>query len=202
MTDYSAAGRREPTMSGKKDPHRSLSFKSTFCLQPLGDTTTRKGIFDVMLYGCIPVIFHPLSAPAMYTWHLSEEVWKDITIELPCNLANYQNDKGLLYDPVKYLQEYVNKNPEEVKRKQTLVRKYAFQIHYSMEHYQAGSSWPLDEHGKPVKDAYDITMDRVMGMHVGRYSRDHIGKIEDKWLDELPHLVALKHYFKEFQKAF
>ncbi|XP_077228611.1 xyloglucan galactosyltransferase MUR3-like [Tasmannia lanceolata] len=43
---------------------------SLFCLQPQGDSYTRRSAFDSMLAGCIPVFFHPGSAYAQYTWHL------------------------------------------------------------------------------------------------------------------------------------
>ncbi|CAA0833409.1 Xyloglucan galactosyltransferase KATAMARI1 [Striga hermonthica] len=43
---------------------------SIFCLQPQGDSYTRRSAFDAMLAGCIPVFFHPASAYTQYTWHL------------------------------------------------------------------------------------------------------------------------------------
>ncbi|GMH20437.1 hypothetical protein Nepgr_022278 [Nepenthes gracilis] len=43
---------------------------SVFCLQPQGDSYTRRSSFDSMLAGCIPVFFHPGSAYVQYTWHL------------------------------------------------------------------------------------------------------------------------------------
>ncbi|KAL6645167.1 hypothetical protein ACP70R_016775 [Stipagrostis hirtigluma subsp. patula] len=43
---------------------------SLFCLQPQGDSYTRRSAFDSMLAGCIPVFFHPGSAYVQYTWHL------------------------------------------------------------------------------------------------------------------------------------
>uniref|UniRef100_A0ACD5Y0K8 Uncharacterized protein n=1 Tax=Avena sativa TaxID=4498 RepID=A0ACD5Y0K8_AVESA len=46
-------------------------FKSAaFCLQPQGDSYTRKSAFDAMLAGCVPVFFHPGSAYVQYRWHL------------------------------------------------------------------------------------------------------------------------------------
>ena len=42
---------------------------SIFCLQPPGDSFTRRSIFDSILAGCIPVFFHPLSAYKQYLWH-------------------------------------------------------------------------------------------------------------------------------------
>jgi hypothetical protein len=43
---------------------------SVFCLQPPGDSFTRRSIFDSILAGCIPVFFHPQSAYKQYLWHL------------------------------------------------------------------------------------------------------------------------------------
>ncbi|KAH9680387.1 putative xyloglucan galactosyltransferase GT14 [Citrus sinensis] len=43
---------------------------SVFCLQPPGDTPTRRSTFDSILAGCIPVFFHPGSAYTQYKWHL------------------------------------------------------------------------------------------------------------------------------------
>jgi xyloglucan galactosyltransferase MUR3 len=47
--------------------------KTRFCLQPAGDTMTRRSAFDAILAGCVPVFFHPLSAYEQYKWHLTEE---------------------------------------------------------------------------------------------------------------------------------
>ncbi|WOL14903.1 xyloglucan galactosyltransferase [Canna indica] len=43
---------------------------SVFCLQPQGDSYTRRSTFDGMVAGCVPVFFHPGSAYAQYEWHL------------------------------------------------------------------------------------------------------------------------------------
>ncbi|WOG94967.1 hypothetical protein DCAR_0314264 [Daucus carota subsp. sativus] len=47
-----------------------MFHNSVFCLQPQGDSYTRRSAFDAMLAGCIPVFFHPGSAYIQYTWHL------------------------------------------------------------------------------------------------------------------------------------
>jgi xyloglucan galactosyltransferase MUR3 len=47
-----------------------LMESSTFCLQPHGDTPTRRSTFDAVLAGCVPVFFHPESAYTQYTRHL------------------------------------------------------------------------------------------------------------------------------------
>ncbi|KHN13839.1 Xyloglucan galactosyltransferase KATAMARI1 [Glycine soja] len=54
------------------DPvHVTKVFQSSvFCLQPPGDSFTRRSTFDSILAGCIPVFFHPESAYNQYLWHL------------------------------------------------------------------------------------------------------------------------------------
>ncbi|KAL2892413.1 putative xyloglucan galactosyltransferase GT11 [Bienertia sinuspersici] len=47
-------------------------MKSDFCLQPSGDSGTRRSTFDAILAGCIPVFFHPGSAYTQYFWHLPQ----------------------------------------------------------------------------------------------------------------------------------
>lgn len=66
---------------------------SLFCLQPQGDSYTRRSAFDSMLAGCIPVFSHPASAYTQYTWHLpknyssysvfipEDDIRKNLTIE-------------------------------------------------------------------------------------------------------------------------
>ncbi|XP_057443686.1 xyloglucan galactosyltransferase KATAMARI1 homolog [Lotus japonicus] len=47
-----------------------------FCLQPSGDSYTRRSIFDSMLAGCVPVFFHPGSAYVQYLWHFPKDYAK------------------------------------------------------------------------------------------------------------------------------
>ena len=44
---------------------------SVFCLQPRGDSATRKGFFDTILAGCIPVVFSNRTAFEQYPYHLA-----------------------------------------------------------------------------------------------------------------------------------
>ncbi|XP_019238683.1 PREDICTED: xyloglucan-specific galacturonosyltransferase 1-like [Nicotiana attenuata] len=62
--------------SGKCDQPESiieLFMESEFCLQPPGDSPTRKSVFDSLISGCIPVIFDPFTAYYQYSWHLPED---------------------------------------------------------------------------------------------------------------------------------
>jgi hypothetical protein len=50
-----------------------LFMESEFCLQPPGDSPTRKSVFDSLVSGCIPVFFCPFTAYYQYPWHLSAD---------------------------------------------------------------------------------------------------------------------------------
>ncbi|XP_017604685.2 xyloglucan galactosyltransferase KATAMARI1 homolog [Gossypium arboreum] len=50
-----------------------LFQNSIFCLQPPGDSYTRRSIFDSIIAGCIPVFFHPGSAYVQYIWHFPRD---------------------------------------------------------------------------------------------------------------------------------
>ncbi|CAI8589274.1 unnamed protein product [Vicia faba] len=50
-----------------------LFVESEFCLQPPGDSPTRKSVFDSLISGCIPVLFDPFTAYYQYPWHLPED---------------------------------------------------------------------------------------------------------------------------------
>ncbi|KAL2622461.1 hypothetical protein R1flu_002666 [Riccia fluitans] len=59
--------------SHNPEPIMKAFLHSTFCLQPRGDTPTRRSAFDSMIAGCIPVFFHNDSAYSQYLWHLPGE---------------------------------------------------------------------------------------------------------------------------------
>ncbi|XP_028088421.1 xyloglucan-specific galacturonosyltransferase 1 [Camellia sinensis] len=50
-----------------------LFMESEFCLQPPGDSPTRKSVFDSLVSGCIPVLFDPFTAYYQYPWHLPQD---------------------------------------------------------------------------------------------------------------------------------
>lgn len=152
-----------------------LSLKSVFCFQPIGDLMTRKGLFDSLLQGCIPVVFDALTSSAMYVWHWEESFWKDVSIEYPFHPTAHR-----YFDPVLALQQLVQNNGSEIHRKQQLIRNRVFELQYSMEgRYEEwrrmnasnpcapfiSSHWPLYLNGEPMNDAYDIAMDKVLGWH-------------------------------------
>jgi len=181
-----------------------LSAKSIFCFQPIGDLMTRKGLFDSMLQGCIPVCFEDLTAAVMYTWHWEEEFWRDAMIEIPFHGVAHR-----YIDPVVVLQDLIKNNASVIKHKQNLIQKRVFELQYSLDHsYQDtfmkassggmewSSTWPrvnsmggdvlsADAHnqgkGFPLRDAYDITMDHVLGWHSGREKDFRNATVPECW---------------------
>uniref|UniRef100_J3N364 Exostosin GT47 domain-containing protein n=1 Tax=Oryza brachyantha TaxID=4533 RepID=J3N364_ORYBR len=65
--------------------------RSHFCLQPRGDTMTRRSTFDTILAGCIPVFFHPGSAYDQYTLHLPPEHGSYSVLVLHSDVAGPRN---------------------------------------------------------------------------------------------------------------
>ncbi|CAM0884749.1 unnamed protein product [Alopecurus aequalis] len=59
-----------------------LLESSVFCIQPRGDSYTRKSTFDAILAGCIPVFLHPVSAYVQYTWYLPRD-YRSYSVFIP-----------------------------------------------------------------------------------------------------------------------
>lgn len=76
-----------------------LFESSVFCLQPPGDSLTRRSVFDSILAGCIPVFFNQGSAYKQYVWHIPEN-----------------NSEYSVYIPVKELRTGGNNRIEEILR--------------------------------------------------------------------------------------
>ncbi|KAL7153652.1 hypothetical protein ABFS83_04G183300 [Erythranthe nasuta] len=81
MTQCAAAPKKCRLIECKNDKHNCLKpanvmrmfQNSVFCLQPPGDSFTRRSTFDSILAGCIPVFFSPGSAYVQYLWHLPKD---------------------------------------------------------------------------------------------------------------------------------
>ena len=228
-TSYGLNGTR---FSFKVEGHNplELSLRSTFCFQPIGDLMTRKGLFDSILLGCIPVVFDPLTASVMYTWHWEEDFWRQVAIEFDFHPVAHR-----YLDPVEHLKKMFANNRSDVLRRQRLIRERVFQLQYSREgpsdvlffnsslpyltllhNYSSSSSssasviysyrtkasseswrhivngkaltsWPVDKEGRPLKDAYDLVIDQVLGWHSGdirRYRNATVPECWDGWLDK------------------
>ncbi|CAN6296553.1 unnamed protein product [Urochloa humidicola] len=133
---------------------------SLFCLQPQGDSYTRRSAFDSMLAGCIPVFFHPGSAYVQYTWHLPKNYTRysvfiredDIRMR---NASIEERLKSIHPDVVKNMrEEVINLIPRVI---------YA------------------DPRSKleTLKDAFDVSIEAIINK-VTKLRRDIIADREDK----------------------
>lgn len=64
--------RCEPGSASCHEPDRVLEVmkRSEFCMQPPGDSFTRRSVFDSVLAGCVPVFFSEHTAYSQYEWYL------------------------------------------------------------------------------------------------------------------------------------
>ncbi|KAG0555533.1 hypothetical protein KC19_12G176000, partial [Ceratodon purpureus] len=69
--------------------------QSQFCLQPPGDSPTRRSFFDAMLAGCIPVIFSKDAAWTQYVHHLPND-GASYSVFIPMKVASKSNVINIL----------------------------------------------------------------------------------------------------------
>lgn len=196
---YGMNGTRSSMSIDLYDP-LAVARGSVFCFQPMGDMPTRKGLFDSIMQGCIPVIFNSQTASTMYTWHWEEEFWNDVVVELDFRSTIF----GQL-DAVVHLKNLLLNNESMVRRKQELIRSRVFELQYSLQggDGSADSTWPVQpvlspsqkyvpvselmetrrSAGQyvPQKDAFDITIDLALGWHSGTVPQVRVGSIPKCW---------------------
>ncbi|KAL9228268.1 hypothetical protein vseg_003866 [Gypsophila vaccaria] len=116
---------------------------SVFCLQPQGDSYTRRSAFDSMLAGCIPVFFHPGSAYTQYTWHLPKN-YSSYSVFIP-EKDIHRNDFSI----EKRLREI---SPEQVK----LMRETVINLIPKLIYADPRSKF------KTLKDAFDTSVQAII----------------------------------------
>ncbi|KAG8073443.1 hypothetical protein GUJ93_ZPchr0006g43271 [Zizania palustris] len=133
---------------------------SLFCLQPQGDSYTRRSAFDSMLAGCIPVFFHPGSAYVQYTWHL------------PKNYTRYSvfiPEDGVRKGNFSIEERLKSIHPDMVKKMRENVINLIPRVIYA------------DPRSKleTLKDAFDVSVEAIINK-VTQLRRDIIEDREDK----------------------
>uniref|UniRef100_J3LJX8 Exostosin GT47 domain-containing protein n=1 Tax=Oryza brachyantha TaxID=4533 RepID=J3LJX8_ORYBR len=133
---------------------------SLFCLQPQGDSYTRRSAFDSMLAGCIPVFFHPGSAYVQYTWHLPKNYTR-YSVFIPEDGVRTGNVS--IEDRLKSIQ------PDVVKKMREEVISLIPRVIYA------------DPRSKleTLKDAFDVSVEAIINK-VTQLRRDIIEDREDK----------------------
>lgn len=133
---------------------------SLFCLQPQGDSYTRRSAFDSMLAGCIPVFFHPGSAYTQYTWHLPRNYTK-YSVFIP--------EDEIRKKKISIEQRLMQISPEIVKIMQEEVISLIPRLIYADPRSKLES----------LKDAFDVAVDAIIDK-VTKLRKDMIAGYDDK----------------------
>eukprot|EP01041_Mallomonas_annulata_P008885 gene8885-18397_t len=130
----------------------SIYKQSVFCLCPPGDDPARKAVFDIILSGCIPVIFEVATLFNQYPWHIGEKIAQDIAVNIPGG----QVRAGKL----KFMDYLLSISAETIRLKQIAISKIAPRLQYSMPPLHLlnnlSDNTPWDP---PFADGVDVTVD-------------------------------------------
>ncbi|XP_057806729.1 xyloglucan galactosyltransferase XLT2-like [Salvia miltiorrhiza] len=116
---------------------------SEFCLQPKGDSYTRRSVFDCMIAGSVPVFFWNQTAYDQYEWFLPGE---PESYSVYIDHEEVRNESRIIE---RVLMRY---SKEEIRRKREKVVETIPRIIYGI---QSGGSTDF-------KDAFDIALDGVL----------------------------------------
>ncbi|CAH8390784.1 unnamed protein product [Eruca vesicaria subsp. sativa] len=117
---------------------------SELCLQPPGDSPTRRSVFDSLISGCIPVIFDPYTAYYQYAWHLPEN-HKRYSL-----FINQEDVKEKRVNVVEKLMTKTRKEREDMRR---------YIVHHLLPGLVYGDSNAKFDR---FRDAFDITFDNLV----------------------------------------
>ncbi|KAL2895634.1 putative xyloglucan galactosyltransferase GT11 [Bienertia sinuspersici] len=152
-------------------------MKSDFCLQPPGDSYTRRSTFDAILAGCIPVFFHPGSAYVQYLWHFPKAYTK-YSVFIPMD--------GISNGSVNVAELLSKFSDSEVSGMREEVIKLIPRVIYAHNKLET------------IEDAFDLTVRRVLERIEEARRRDKEGKelsIKDHYLTEQDRKQEWKSYF-------
>ena len=126
---------------------------ATFCLQSGGDQPSRKGIFDAIAYGCIPVVFDHRSL-GVFIQHVEDP--DAIAIYIP---------KEFVMDGSLHVLQHLRAIPESrIKQMQSNLRAVQHRLQYSVgparvpQAPQGASKTDYED----LMDAVDVTVDHLM----------------------------------------
>lgn len=131
------------------DPIRYMRpmLHSRFCLQPPGDTPTRRSTFDAILAGCVPVFFEDAAARRQYGWHLPPERYDEFSVYIP--------KESVVFGGVKIAETLAAVGEGEVRR----MRERALEMAPRVLYRRHGSTAELSE---TAKDAVDLAVDGAL----------------------------------------
>ncbi|KAF7021197.1 hypothetical protein CFC21_034185 [Triticum aestivum] len=143
-----------------------LFQSSTFCLQPPGDSYTRRSAFDAMVAGCVPVFFHPASAYLQYRWHLPEDHAR-YSVFIPDDAVRVGNVS---------IEDTLRRIPRAaVRRMQEEVIRLVPSLVYADPRYSL----------ETVKDAFDVAVEGVLEKVAESMREVKTERRRSKWLDKI-----------------
>lgn len=117
---------------------------SVFCLQPPGDTPTRRSTFDSILAGCIPVFFNPDSVYNQYKWYFPKDHTK---------YSVYISEEDVKNGKVSIEKLLVRVSQERISKMKNEVEKIIPKIIYTK---------PGTVGRDKIEDAFEIAVGRVL----------------------------------------
>nr|GMC70599.1 xyloglucan galactosyltransferase XLT2-like [Ipomoea batatas] len=134
---------------------------SNFCLQPKGDGMTRRSMYDCMISGAIPVYFWRGTFKDQYVWHLP---WISETFTVYVDNNDVRKSNGtVIKDVLKRV------HPDNVRQMRETLIDLMPKMLYASRKEGLGS----------IRDAFDITLDRVLKRLKARKSHLLSGAADD-----------------------
>ena len=126
--------------------------KAVFCLCPPGDDPGRKAVFDSIVSGCIPVIFHESTIYNQYPWHITEEIALDISVFIPgAQLINGSLDMMSILSSI---------GADVIKKKQEAIALLAPKLQYAIPPLETlENRSDITKWDPPFKDAAEMALD-------------------------------------------
>eukprot|EP01018_Ginkgo_biloba_P001510 Gb_17818 [translate_table: standard] len=119
-------------------------LKAEFCLQPPGDSPSRRSTFDGLIAGCIPVFFRRDSAYEQYIWHLPRD---------PDAYSVFISEENVVQGSLKIEDILRRYSSERIQRMRETIVSIIPRLTYM--HFGGG-----DRGG--IKDAFDLSVEGVL----------------------------------------
>lgn len=119
-------------------------LQSNFCLQPRGDSSTRRSTFDCLISGTIPVFFSADSAYTQYPWHLPPDHE---------SYSVYISEAALTTEEVSIEEVLLSYSPEQIRKMREKIVSLIPSLIYN--------NYPNDPLSSR-KDAFEVTVANVL----------------------------------------
>ena len=125
--------------------------RSTFCLQPAGDSPTRKGFWDSIILGCIPVIFRSGTYARVFEEFFEQDIEETVAVVL--------EEKEVLEGRVDVVEWLSGVSEEEVRRKRKAMARLAERVQYGVPTDRGSlenEGWTSDAFGGIIRQLVGI----------------------------------------------